>query len=208
MFVLARLISLDHEKVLLVKGPALVTCEGSVTVLGKEVTDVSVRAGKILPFEADGMAKVKVKIYPHGSYRISKHGSVGVSIWKDVSDRIEGIKRIMLVGATDTGKSTLTTYLSNFANSNGSKVGILDGDVGQGDIAPPGSIGAAVVNEQFLDLRDIDAEYYAFIGSNSPMGTEKLVIDNMLHLLDKISESDICIINTDGYVDETICEIL
>ena len=203
---LKRFINLTPGSILLVKGPARVRCEGSVAVLGMNVDgEVIVRAGKVLPFEANGSSKINVGISRGGSYRMVKDGDrIGVSIWKDVADKMRHRpKRVMLVGATDTGKSTLTTFLSNTAHANGLMVGVIDGDVGQGDLAPPSCIGAALIRKQFLDLRDIDAEYYAFIGSISPMGIEKLVIDSMKQILDKmVARSDVCVINTDGYVDE------
>lgn len=203
---LKRFINLTPGSILLVKGPARVRCEGSVTVLGMNVEcEVIIRAGKVLPVEANGPSKINIGISRGGNYRMVKDGNrIGVSIWKDVADKMRNRpKRVMLVGATDTGKSTLTTFLSNIACANGLKVGVIDGDVGQGDLAPPGCIGAALIRKQFLDLRDIDAEYYAFIGSISPMGMEKLVIDSMKQILNKIvARSDMCMINTDGYVDE------
>lgn len=201
-----RFINLTPGSILLVKGPARVRCEGNVTVLGTNVDgEVIIRASKVLPFEVNGPSKINVGISRGGSYRMVKDGDrIGVSIWKGVADKIRHrSKRVMLVGATDTGKSTLTTFLSNTAHANGLKIGVIDGDVGQGDLAPPGCIGAALIRKQFLDLRDIDAEYYAFIGSISPMGIEKLVIDSMKQILDKmVARSDVCVINTDGYVDE------
>lgn len=201
-----RFINLTPGSILLVKGPARVRCEGNVAVLGMNVDgEVIIRAGKVLPFEVNEPSKINVGISMGGSYRMVKDGDrIGVSIWKDIADKMRHRpKRVMLVGATDTGKSTLTTFLSNTAHANGLKVGVIDGDVGQGDLAPPSCIGAALIRKQFLDLRDIDAEYYAFIGSISPMGIEKLVIDSMKQILDKIvARSDVCVINTDGYVDE------
>jgi polynucleotide 5'-hydroxyl-kinase GRC3/NOL9 len=205
MFVLSRLIEVLPDTVLLVKGPASVYCSGNATVLGKEIKDeIIVRAGKILPFETNELSKIKIRIYKDGGYRIAKDGDVGVSIWKDAARKMfENRRRVMLVGATDTGKSTLTAYLSNIAQINGLKVGVIDGDVGQGDLAPPGCIGAALIKEQFLDLRDIDTEYYGFIGNISPMGMENLVIGNIKQILDKIAASaDTCIVNTDGYLDK------
>ncbi len=202
-----RLINLTPGRILLVKGPALVRCEGDVIVLGKYASngEVTVRAGKILPFEANNSSKIKVRVYRNGSYKIVEDGNLGVSIWKDVADRMhERPRRIMIVGATDTGKSTLTTYLSNIANANSLKVGVIDGDVGQGDLAPPGCIGAAIIGKQFVDLRDVNATYYSFIGSVSPMGVENVVTDSIKQIFYNIAaESDICIINTDGYVDKS-----
>ncbi len=202
-----RPIPLLETRVLLVKGPATAVCEGTVDILGMDASwkEVSLRSGKVLPFEAVGKSKVKISLGRWGNYKLLTSNKVGVSIWKELAKNVvtNKPKCIMLVGASDTGKSTLTTYLSNIAIANGLKVCIVDGDVGQGDLAPPGCIGASKIEKQFLDLRDIDAEYYRFIGATSPRRVEDLVIRNMKDIVDKISTgSDICIINTDGYIDE------
>jgi len=201
------LVPLLETRILLVKGPATAVCEGTIDILGMDASwrKVSVRPGKVLPFEATGRSKIKISLGRWGNYKLLAGNKVGVSIWKDLAKNVvtNKPKCIMLVGANDTGKSTLTTYLSNIAIANGLKVSIVDGDVGQGDLAPPGCIGASKIEEQFLDLRDIDAEYYRFIGAPSPRTMEGLVIWSVKDIVDKIStSSDICIINTDGYIDE------
>jgi polynucleotide 5'-hydroxyl-kinase GRC3/NOL9 len=176
-------------------------------VLGIDASpkEIVVRAGKVLPFEASEDARVRIRMAKGGSYRFVKNRKVGVSIWRDVVLSITDQRPhcIMLVGANDTGKSTLAIYLSNVAIASGSKVSIVDGDVGQGDLAPPGCIGAARISEQLSDLRDVNAEHYGFIGATSPRSVEDLVIDNIKNIVTKFSAgSDICIVNTDGYIDE------
>lgn len=202
-----RLIRFASPDVLLVKGPASVRCEGRVLVLGMDAPhkEIVVRAGKVLPFEAYEGAKVRIQMVGRGSYRFVKNRKIGVSIWRDVVLTITKQRPhcIMLVGANDTGKSTLAVYLSNVAIANGLKVSIVDGDVGQGDLAPPGCIGAVKISEQVSDLRDVNAERYGFIGETSPRSVEDLVIDNIKDIVIKLSAgSDICIVNTDGYIDE------
>lgn len=202
-----RLINLSTSNILLVKGPATVVCEGPIFVLGMDASgkEASVRASKVLPFEASGYSRARIRLGRGGNYRVVKDSGVGVSIWKEVASRVARNRpnRIMLVGANDTGKSTLATYLSNITIANGLKVSIVDGDVGQGDLAPPSCIGAVKIERQFLDLRDIDAEHYSFIGATSPRGVEDLIIRGIKDIADKLSaRSDICIVNTDGYIDE------
>lgn len=200
------LINLTPPDVLLVRGPAHVVCEGRVSVLGVDASrkEVYVLAWKVLPFEPEEGSEAGIRFGRGGSCRIVSKGRAGVSLWKDVVSTVirHSPSSVMLVGATDTGKSTLATYLSNIAVGDGLKVGIVDGDVGQGDLAPPGCMGAVVVKEQFLDLRDLPADYYSFIGSTSPRGLEDLVIRSMKDLMKKLPTTDICIINTDGYMDE------
>ena len=194
-------------QVLLVKGPATAVCEGAVSVLGMDTSrkEIIVRTGKTLPFEAAGDSRAMIRLGRWGSYRLLNDSKVGVSIWKNlVSMMLTNKPRcIMLVGANDTGKSTLTAYLSNVAVANGKKVSVVDGDVGQGDLAPPGCIGASRIEKQFLDLRDLNAEHYRFIGTTSPRRVEGLVIKSIKDIADRLlATSDICIVNTDGYIDE------
>jgi polynucleotide 5'-hydroxyl-kinase GRC3/NOL9 len=108
---------------------------------------------------------------------------------------------MMLVGDTDTGKSTLSAYLANMALANGMKPCIIDGDIGQGDLAPPSAIGAEALSGQTTDLRDIRASLFEFVGSISPVGIEHFVIETLRSILDKCRPlGDIIIVNTDGYV--------
>lgn len=110
-----RLVPLLETRILLVKGPATAVCEGTVYVLGMDVSgkEVSVRAGKVLPFEAGGNSTVKINLGRWGNYKLLTGNKVGVSIWKDLAKKMVTSKPkcIMLVGANDTGKSTLTTCL-------------------------------------------------------------------------------------------------
>jgi polynucleotide 5'-hydroxyl-kinase GRC3/NOL9 len=109
----------------------------------------------------------------------------------------------MLVGETDTGKSTLSTYLANMAVGRGLVPCIIDGDIGQGDLAPPAAIGAALVRQQVTDLRDISTGYYEFVGSVTPSGSERLVARRMRSMLARTWKiSRLHIINTDGYVSD------
>ena len=111
---------------------------------------------------------------------------------------------VMLVGATDTGKSTLTIYLANMAILRGLVPCVIDGDIGQGDLAPPTAIGAAVLSKQVIDLRDVgttSSSMFEFVGSISPAGFEDLIAKKLRSLLDRISpRANITIVNTDGYV--------
>src|SRR5215210_1810568 len=95
----------------------------------------------------------------------------GTSMWRSIAQQMSAMAAgkkitVMLVGATDTGKSTLTTYLANMAIRRGIIPCIIDGDIGQGDLAPPTAIGGAVLSQQVLDLRDVSTTntIFEFIG--------------------------------------------
>jgi polynucleotide 5'-hydroxyl-kinase GRC3/NOL9 len=111
----------------------------------------------------------------------------------------------MLVGDTDTGKSTLAIYLANMAIKNGLVPSVIDGDIGQGDLAPPTAIGAVVLSKQVVDLRDVNTttttNQFEFVGGISPIGFEGLIAKKLRSILDRTSSlANICIVNTDGYV--------
>jgi polynucleotide 5'-hydroxyl-kinase GRC3/NOL9 len=134
-------------------------------------------------------------------------------MWRSLSEQVfalaankKAVTTIILVGDTDTGKSTLSIYLANMAIRNGLIPSIIDGDIGQGDLAPPTAIGAAVLSKQLVDLRDVNASQLEFIGGLSPVGFETLIAKKLRSILDRIRTSsltNICIVNTDGYVRDS-----
>lgn len=206
---LSRTLNLDVGSILLLKGRATARCKGRVTILGMDVDgrEVRVKQGKVLPIEVHGSATISLCIEgDEGGYSVVDKDSssrVGTAIWQNVIDAIRDSRprRVMLVGATDTGKSTLATYISNIAVAGGLSVGIVDSDIGQGDIAPPACMGSCIVREQVLDLRDLDADMYYFIGRITPAGVEDHLIRGVMHLLNHLN-ADTVIVNTDGYVGD------
>jgi polynucleotide 5'-hydroxyl-kinase GRC3/NOL9 len=199
---------LSFHRVHLVKGPAVVTLEGFSEVLGKDVSNnqVSVGIGKILPFEIGSGCKIHIK---GGKSRLVSSYDFGTAIWHQIIQRIFlenviTVRTILIVGDTDTGKSTLATYIMSEALKKGYRPGIIDSDIGQGDLAPPNAIGAAVVTEQVSDLRGVNTHFYEFVGNINPVGFEDLIIKAVKRILAKITTAcDICIINTDGYILNT-----
>ncbi len=197
-------ITITREDVLLLKGKAYALCVGDIHALGVDMDGryVSIRHGKIIPLESDSRATV---IIYEGEYSIRGKGErIGTSIWRDVTRVFECVQnrpyKVMLIGGTDSGKSTLSVYIANLALARGMKVSIIDGDIGQGDLAPPTCMGSSMIRGYLLDLRDLMGEEYYFIGRLSPMGIEEQVITGLKYLTEH-AKGDICIINTDGYVD-------
>ena len=60
----------------------------------------------------------------------------------DVLEREKGIA--IILGATDTGKSTLAKFLITHLCKQGLKVALVDADIGQSFLGPPTTIGLAV----------------------------------------------------------------
>src|SRR5918999_2825027 len=203
-------------KVRMVKGPAKVFVKGACHVLGRNVSGqtVKVRAGKALPFEPTGMCRLQARLGRGGRLWWADPRQAGTSMWHSLVDQVfkliavnKKTFTVMLVGDTDTGKSTLAIYLANMAIRRGLVPSVIDGDIGQGDLAPPTAIGAAVLSKQVVDLRDVyvdnnnNTNLFEFIGSISPAGFECLIAKKLRSMLDRTSPlADICIVNTDGYV--------
>lgn len=198
----------DALKVRMIKGPAKVVVKGVCHVLGSNVSGqtVRVRAGKSLPFEPSNRCRLQAWL-GHGA-RIwwADPRQAGTSMWRSLAQQVCALAArkktiVMMVGDTDTGKSTLAIYLANMAIKRGLVPIVIDGDIGQGDLAPPTAIGAAVLSKQVVDLRDVNTSLFEFVGSISPIGFEGLIAIKLRSILDKISPlADICIVNTDGYV--------
>lgn len=195
-------------KVRMVKGPAKVAVDGTCHVLGSDVSGQSilVRAGKALPFEPTGRCKLRARFGRGGRMWLADPAEAGISMWHDIARQVfalAGGRRVtvMLVGDTDTGKSTLSAYLANVALSHRLVPCVIDGDIGQGDLGPPATIGATDLSGHVTDMRDASASLFEFIGNISPAGFERLVTKKLKSLLEHTGPlGDICIVNTDGYV--------
>lgn len=91
--------------------------------------------------------------------------------WKKKADGILSSGRIIIViGAVDTGKTTLVAYLANRAAEGGKVVGIVDTDIGQSDIGPPTTIGLGMIKEPVERLQMITPTALYFVGSLTPKG--------------------------------------
>ncbi len=199
-------------RVRMVKGPARVVVRGGCRVLGADVSNslISVRAGKVLPFEPEPRCRLYARIARRGGTWWSDPHSAGTFIWKEfagailaAADQHRGTFLVMLAGDTDTGKSTFGAYLANLVLNKGIMPCVVDGDIGQGDIAPPAAIGAALLRENLTDLRDATANLFEFVGAISPAGLEQFVAGKISSICDRSRNlARMVIVNTDGYVQE------
>src|SRR3954452_5839201 len=77
---------------------------------------------------------------------------------------------VMLLGAIDTGKSTLALRITNAALDRGIVVGVIDADVGQSEIGPPGTVGLAMPAAPAGSAAEWSPAALAFVGATSPAG--------------------------------------
>jgi len=125
-----------------------------------------------------------------------------------LADEYFGDGVYLFLGAADTGKTSL---ISNIAARLAAKrtVAIVDADMGQSHIGPPGTVGWAIAIAGQEDLSKLNVEGIAFVGNTSPVG----------HLLQLTGEVELCLerakikaktvlIDTPGFVSEAAACVL
>jgi polynucleotide 5'-hydroxyl-kinase GRC3/NOL9 len=123
--------------------------------------------------------------------------------WEEVAQQVlPRADRIILVGATDTGKSTLATYLANQAVRRGYKTAVVDADVGQSDVGPPATVGMGILAGEVASLTEIPLADFYFVGSLSPRGRLTEMVVGTKKMVEKARElgAERVIVDTTGLV--------
>jgi polynucleotide 5'-hydroxyl-kinase GRC3/NOL9 len=123
--------------------------------------------------------------------------------WFELLDLLgEGKGIAILLGATDTGKSTLAKFLISHLCKRGLKVGLVDADIGQSFLGPPATIGLSVFKshpdwEVILSPPEI-----FFVGSTTPEGHFPIHLKGVKRMLDKASSygPEVILVDTTGFV--------
>lgn len=91
------------------------------------------------------------------------------SEWEAIISEVMSAPAVaMVVGATDTGKTTFCAQLCNAAAEAGVPAAVVDADVGQSEIGAPGTIGMALVDKPIEAIADLKPRRLYFIGSTTP----------------------------------------
>ncbi len=135
--------------------------------------------------------------------------------WERLARQIVHPQQIVVViGATDVGKSTLCRFLIERGVASGLRVGFVDADVGQSQIGPPTTIGLKVFApnsaSESLEANDGDPDALYFVGWTSPerhllqcaVGT-RLMVDAA-----RKSSSDFVVVDTTGYIEGDTAVVL
>ncbi len=115
---------------------------------------------------------------------------------------------IMVMGGSDTGKTTLIECLAGFL-STGTETGIVDLDMGQSHVGPPTTVSWGKVAGVFRDWNDIAVEDFYFTGTVTPFGSlvpsvvgAKLMTDRALSSVTKV------VVDTTGLIAEPAGRVL
>jgi polynucleotide 5'-hydroxyl-kinase GRC3/NOL9 len=108
----------------------------------------------------------------------------------------------LVIGATDTGKTTLVTSLAVALAAAGHAVGVVDADLGQSDVGPPTTVGLGRVRRPVERLADVEVVELAFLGVTSPARCMRETAEATARLARRALESgcDRVIVDTSGLV--------
>ncbi len=115
--------------------------------------------------------------------------------------RISGA--VMILGASDAGKSTLARYLMERLLEENRALALVDCDLGQTTLGPPAAISMAVVGEAQLRGDTLRPEKMRFVGSTSPAGHVPGALEGADMMVRRARESgaEVILVDTDGMVE-------
>ena len=108
----------------------------------------------------------------------------------------------ILLGETDTGKTTLANFLIFNLCRRGLRVALVDADIGQSTLGPPTTIGVAVFKSDPDWEVVLSPPEIFFVGSITPEGHFPLFLEGMKRMVDKAISyaTDLILVDTTGLV--------
>ncbi len=126
--------------------------------------------------------------------------------WTSLPSYLVG-KKALFLGRTDSGKSSSILYLANKITSSGDPVTLLNSDIGQSDLGPPGVISLKYLDFPVIHTKLLEPDFMYFIGDKTPIGHFLPMMKGILDAL-KESKTDTILINTTGFVDGGSARVL
>jgi polynucleotide 5'-hydroxyl-kinase GRC3/NOL9 len=107
----------------------------------------------------------------------------------------------VVIGAGDTGKTTLVACLATHLFTHGFRVAVVDADVGQSELGPPTTIAMARVTRPLAGLGDAEVQELYFAGATSPaMCFEAVVAGTRIMTERARAACDRVLVDTSGLV--------
>ena len=123
--------------------------------------------------------------------------------WDVLLDILEEEKGIAIIlGATDTGKSTLAKFLIFNLCQRGFKVALVDADIGQSFLGPPTTIGLSLFKSDPDWKLLLSPPEIFFVGSITPEGYFPIYLKGVKRMVDKAVSmaADVILVDTTGFV--------
>ena len=106
----------------------------------------------------------------------------------------------LVLGSTDTGKTTLIAAVAEHAASK-QPIGIVDADIGQSHIGPPATVGWAIVDGPQMDFSRLAIGGISFVGDIAPTGHLLQLTAAIIQSVQQSSKlAELIIIDTPGFI--------
>ena len=203
--------SIGPNEFLSIDGPASIRIiDGKLYVLGAEYgpgSSFTVMRGRRIIVKSLGESKIDAVLGPEGKIEKINGTNEVIDAWDSELSKIQLRNSVIVVlGAMDVGKTTVTTILVNKGVKEGLRVGVIDGDPGQNDIGPPTTISASVATGFITHLTQLRNLRSIFVKTTSIEYVWDYVLGSILKLVNELRHNynaDTVVINTDGWVSES-----
>jgi polynucleotide 5'-hydroxyl-kinase GRC3/NOL9 len=116
----------------------------------------------------------------------------------------------LILGTSDTGKTSLTARLASALAARGERVAVVDADVGQSEIGPPTTVGLGRVTGALARLGDAEVWALEFVGDTSPVRYIRETAEATRRLVRRALEAgvDRVLVDTGGLVEGPLGQAL
>ncbi|MCD6084385.1 MAG: hypothetical protein J7J20_02455 [Desulfurococcales archaeon] len=203
-------IELTKNSIIRIIGPARIdVVEGRILIVGavygkgSSVVVHSVRSYGVKVLES---AKLRITLGNNARIEYPSSGEEVIDEWLKIAEDLTRSRKRPIVaivtGPVESGKTTLTAFITNYMIQKDMKVALIEGDIGQEDLALPATIAMAMPKKTFVWQKELVADFFKFIGYTSPQYCYGLVIKALGDLLAKALSMGVeaVLINTDGWV--------
>jgi polynucleotide 5'-hydroxyl-kinase GRC3/NOL9 len=118
--------------------------------------------------------------------------------------------RVFVLGSVDSGKTTFSRALARAGVEAGHGVALIDADLAQSTIGPPGTVGLKLVREPADLADDATPDALAFVGAVSPRGYFLPLVTGTAKLVMRAIEmgARLIIVDTSGLIDGVSGQLL
>ena len=161
-------IELEKNRMIRVIGPTRIdVVKGCIRILGVDICkSQSIYISRYRSYAVKAVIDSEISLFigEGGSVEYPLEGEEVIDIWEQAAINIakDGGK-VVVLGSTDSGKTSFSTLLSNIALELNLKPSIIDADVGQCDLAPPGFVALKFMKNKVIWLREIRGDIIRFI---------------------------------------------
>ncbi len=206
-------LALEIGKVIRITGPARIEVRkgkillvGAVYGKGSRIIIHKLRSYALKTLED---SEVVVFLGSGASLEEPNEGEEVIDSWIKISDEILkdsvnlGRSLIIVIGPVESGKTTLSAFIANTLIRNNIKVGIIDADVGQEDIAIPTTVALAIPKDKFIWQRDLEPTEIRFVGCIAPQYCQESILFAVKDLVDSAYARGLeaIVVNTDGWLN-------